>query len=69
MDYRRVHKSDLEKISDALEHAVEHHEAKDEMNAALHLSEPRYSPLTTLLRNAYSRTRDILDEINAESID
>lgn len=56
-----VHRSDLDKIMDALGAARRHHESRDEMNAALHLShQPRWSPLTSELASAYDRVRALL---------
>jgi hypothetical protein len=45
-----VQRQDLEKIQDALVRAVEFHERRDQMNAALHQAvQVRYSPLTVTL--------------------
>lgn len=58
-----VDSSDLFKIHDALAHAVRHHEARDEMNAALHLAtNTRASPLTSEIAAAEERLRQIIEE-------
>ena len=55
-----VHRGDLEKVYDALDNAVRHHKARDEMNAALHLAAPRYSPLASQLEAAKERIGALL---------
>lgn len=59
MNKIEVEKSDLLKILDALEGAKDFHVLRDEMNAKLHKSEVRYSPLTTTLINEHIRLRHI----------
>lgn len=39
--------SELEKVRDVLEQELRFHKSRDEMNAALHLGQTRYSPLTS----------------------
>lgn len=55
-----VHRSDLEKVLDAVDAAVRHHAMRDESNAALHLSGVRLSPLTSALAGARERLRGLL---------
>jgi hypothetical protein len=55
-----VHRSDLEKVLDAIDAAVRHHAMRDESNAALHLSGVRLSPLTSALAGARDRLRGLL---------
>jgi hypothetical protein len=55
-----VHRSDLEKVLDAVDAAVRHHAMRDESNAALHLSGVRLSPLTSALAGARDRLRGLL---------
>ena len=61
-----IHRSDLEKLQDALEHAVRHQKSRDEMNAAQHLNAVRYSPLTSLLEAELQRVYRLLEEYDAE---
>lgn len=65
-DYIRVHKSDLEKLTQALDKGHLYLKHLNAMNAALHLSDPVPSPLTSMLANAASRAHDLLDGINSE---
>lgn len=65
-DYVRVHQSDLEKIRQALDRGTTYFERLNEMNAALHVSDPVYSPLTGLLKNARTRIDQLLDGVNSE---
>lgn len=55
-----VQSSDLLKIYDALEANEKFHLLRDEMNAAIHKSEPRYSPLTTTTTNEKRRLAALL---------
>lgn len=56
-----IHRSDLEKVQDALGQAVRHHLSRDEMNAALHLApHARLSPLTSELQAAHARVKELL---------
>lgn len=63
-EYVRVHKSDLEKLRVALYGAEKHLRSLNDMNAALHLADPVYSPLTTTVMNARKRIDDLLDGVN-----
>lgn len=51
---------DLERVRDALHDAVVHHELRDKMNAVLHLTPTRYSPLTCELRDALADVEHML---------
>lgn len=55
-----VHRSDLEKILDTLDRAESFHRHRDEMNAAVHLAETRYSPLTGELSAQVDRVGSLL---------
>jgi len=66
-EYVRVHKSDLEKIKQALDKSHIYFKRLNEMNAALHTSDPVYSPLTGMVGNAASRVDDLLDGVNSEA--
>lgn len=66
-EYIRVHKSDLEKILQALDKSHTYFKRLNEMNAALHSSDPVYSPLTGMVGNAASRVDDLLDGVNVEA--
>jgi exonuclease VII small subunit len=65
-EYVRVHRSDLEKIRHALDRGTLYFERLNEMNAALHLADPSYSPLTGTLKNARTRVDQLLDGVNVE---
>lgn len=64
-EYIRVHRSDLEKLRQALDKAHTYFRRMNEMNAALHTSDPVYSPLTTLVGNGVSRVDQLLDGMNS----
>ncbi len=66
-EYIRVHKSDLEKIKQALDKSHIYLKRLNEMNAALHISDPVYSPLTGIVSHAASRVNDLLDGVNSEA--
>jgi hypothetical protein len=66
-EYIRIHRSDLEKIRHALDKGTTYLERLNEMNAALHLSDPSYSPLTGTLKNARTRVDQLLDGVNIET--
>jgi hypothetical protein len=66
-DYIRIHRSDLEKLTQALDKGHLYLKSLNAMNAALHLSDPVPSPLTSMLGNAASRAHDLLDGINSET--
>lgn len=55
-----VDTSDLEKIADALGEARQFFERRDEMNAAVHLGSPRYSPLTARVQAEHERAVQLL---------
>jgi hypothetical protein len=60
-DLMDVHRSDLEKIYDIVKIAYEHHLARDEMNAKLHLATAaRLSPLTSELGATVDRLKHLL---------
>lgn len=63
-DYVRgivVDPSDLQKVLDVVERALQHHALRDESNAALHLAaQVRLSPLTSELGAASDRLRALL---------
>lgn len=63
-EYVRVHRSDLEKIKQALDKGHLYLKRLNEMNAALHLGDPVYSPLTTMVGNARTRVDELLDGVN-----
>lgn len=63
-EHVRVHKSDLEKLRVALHGAERYLRSLNEMNAALHLSDPVFSPLTSMVMNAKKRIDDLLDGVN-----
>lgn len=65
-DYIRVHKSDLEKVKQALDKSHLYFKRHNEMNAALHTADPVYSPITTLVGNAVIRIDQLLDGVNSE---
>lgn len=65
-DYVKVHKSDLEKIRQTLGKTHTYFRRMNEMNAALHMSDPVYSPLTGNIAMAISRLDDLLDGVNTE---
>lgn len=66
-EYIRIHRSDLEKLTQALDKGHLYLKNMNAMNAALHLSDPVPSPLTSMLANASSRAHDLLDGINSEA--
>ena len=55
-----VYRSDLLKIHDALQMAKDFHVLRDDMNAKLHMSTCRYSPLTSTLVAEDERLKRIL---------
>lgn len=58
-----IHRSDVEKVLDAVMHAAEHHVYRDRMNGCLHLAkEVRFSPLTSELIAARERLEKLLLE-------
>ena len=58
-----IHRSDVEKVLDAVMHAAEHHVYRDRMNGSLHLAkEVRFSPLTSELIAARERLEKLLVE-------
>jgi len=64
----QLHVSDLEKILDAMEAALRHNAARDEMNAAQHLAnQVRYSPLTTVLSTEIERLEQIIKDVKDAS--
>ncbi len=66
-EYIRVHRSDLEKMKQALDKAHIYLRRLNEMNAALHIADPVYSPLTGMVGHAASRVDDLLDGANSET--
>ncbi len=67
-DYVKVHVSDLEKVRQTLDRAHVYLRRVNEMNAALHMSDPVYSPLTGNVAMALSRIDDLLDGVNTGEI-
>lgn len=58
-----IHRSDVEKVLDAIAHAAQHHVYRDRMNGSLHLAkEVRFSPLTSELIAARERLEKLLLE-------
>lgn len=58
-----IHRSDVEKVLDAIAHAAQHHVYRDRMNGCLHLAkEVRFSPLTSELIAARERLEKLLLE-------
>lgn len=58
-----IHRSDVEKVLDAISHAAQHHVYRDRMNGSLHLAkEVRFSPLTSELIAARERLEKLLVE-------
>jgi hypothetical protein len=58
-----IHRSDVEKVLDAVTYAAEHHVYRDRMNGCLHLAkEVRFSPLTSELVSARERLERLLQE-------
>jgi len=53
---------DLEKIRDVLRLAFEHHQARDTMNAIVHVETVRWSPLTLQLASAGERLDQLLED-------
>lgn len=64
-----IHRSDVEKVLDAVAHAAEHHIYRDRMNGCLHLAkEVRFSPLTSELMSARERLQKLLTEDTDERL-
>ncbi len=57
---RGIEESELYKVWDALGEATRFHILRDEMNAVLHKSEVRYSPLTSTLIAEETRLGNLL---------
>jgi hypothetical protein len=58
-----AHRSDIEKIRDTVKTAYDHHMARDQMNAYLHLAPVvRLSPLTSELGATLDRLEGFLEE-------
>lgn len=64
-DYIEVHESELRKVLNAVRQAERFHKSHNEMNAALHLEDVVYSPLTTALSNSVARLEGMLGGYNA----
>lgn len=58
-----VQRQDLEKMLDVLTYVVRHHKRKDEMNAALHMTPTRYSPLTSSIETVVDRMKSLMEGI------
>lgn len=58
-----IHESDLLKILDVLEKNEDFHVARDEMNSYLHMSEVRYSPLTSATISAVERLENLIPSV------
>ena len=58
--------SDLEKIEDAMTKAEAFFKARDEMNAQVHLGQPRWSPITSLVIAERERVTRYLQQAEAD---
>ena len=67
-DYMKVHRSDLEKVRQVLDRMHTYLRRMNEMNAALHMSDPVYSPLTGNVAMAMTRVDELLDGQNTQEI-
>lgn len=56
-----VDTSDLEKIKDAMDKAERFFMSRDSMNAQVHLGEPRWSPITSLVMAEHERLANLLE--------
>lgn len=61
-----VQRQDLEKMADVMVYVLRHHKRKDEMNAALHMTPTRYSPLTSSIETVKNRLDALLSGIREE---
>lgn len=64
-DYIEVHASELKKVLNTCRAGERHLRSLNEMNAALHLEDAVYSPLTTAMSNAVARLEGMLAGYNA----
>lgn len=64
-----VQRADIEKVLDVLTIARKHHEYKDRMNAATHMTPMRPSPLTTSLGLAEDRLKGLLEGLREHEED
>lgn len=63
---RIVQVQDLEKMRDVVKKAVEFHKYRDRMNASLHMTPVRFSPLTSSLETVLDRLDALASGIRAE---
>lgn len=61
-----VQRADMEKMLDVVKAAVKYHKAKDQMNAATHMTPARFSPLTTNLDLTAQRMAALLEGLREE---
>ena len=61
-----VQRQDLEKMQDVMTYVLRHHKRKDEMNAALHMTPTRYSPLTSSIETVADRIKILLEGIRED---
>lgn len=62
-----IDSSDIQKIYDALFKASSYFQFRDHMNAVLHISTTRSTPLTSLIETEKERLRTILIENNIDT--
>lgn len=65
-DYIEVHASELQKVLNTCRAGERHLRSLNEMNAALHLEDAVYSPLTTAMGNSVRRLEGMLEGFNAK---
>jgi len=61
-----IQRQDVEKMLDVVKAAVKYHKAKDQMNAATHMTPARFSPLTTNLDLTAQRMAALLEGLREE---
>lgn len=66
-EYVRVHRSDLEKILQALQWAEQFFSNKNESDAALHQADTLQSPLTSTVKLARQRVDGLLAGVNTQA--
>ena len=62
-----VQRQDLEKMQDVMVYVLRHHKAKDQMNAATHMTPTRFSPLTSSIETVVDRLKILLEGIREDS--
>ena len=68
-EYIQAHRSDLEKILQALKWAEQFFVHKNESDAALHLSDTVQSPLTSSIKLARQRVDGLLAGVNIREVE